>query len=118
MIEEKVLTYLSNNLECPVLMEFPDTEQFPDITTFVVIEKTGHERTNLIDSTNIACQSYAPTLYQASVLDEKVRRLMDSFNAFDFIFSCRLQRNYNFTDTTTKRYRYQCVYTITHKEDD
>ena len=32
------------------------------------------------------------------------------------VFRCELNGDYNFTDTETKRYRYQAVFDLTYKE--
>jgi hypothetical protein len=45
-------------------------------------------------------------------LDESVRQAMEQAVTLDNIASARLASNYNFTDTSTKRYRYQAVYDI------
>ena len=115
MIEVTVLNYLNENLDTPVLMELPEvpSEDYPTFPEkLVVIERIATSRTNHVNVVSLAFQSYADSLYEAALLDEQVRSLMDSIVALDEIGGIRLASNYNFTDTRTKRYRYQCVYDI------
>lgn len=118
MIEKTVLEYLTDKLNIPVLMELPEvpSEDFPVMPDqFVVLEKIASSKTNHVKNDSIAIQSYSLTrLYDAAALDETVRDAMDDIIALDEIGGVRLASNYNFTDTDTKRYRYQCVYDIYH----
>ncbi len=109
-IEELALGYLSGTLEVPVYMEVP--ENCP--SSFVVMEKTGSRRENRVNHATIAVQSYAETLYGAAALNERVKEAMDGLGALHQIGSAKLNSDYNFTDTATKKYRYQAVYDITH----
>lgn len=112
MIEERVKTYLDSKVTVPVLMEKPEDGS----TTFVLIERTGMTVSNLIVQTSVALQSYAPTMYGAAKLDEAVRGAMDELSRESDIFASKLYSSYNHTNTQTKSYRYQSVYTIAHKE--
>lgn len=113
MIETIVLTALSNQLSVPVYMEAP--EQKP--TSYVVLEKTGSQRVNRLDSATFAVQSIAGSLYDAASLNELVKTVMDNLPYLTTeIFSSALNSDYNFTDTETKERRYQAVYIITYKE--
>ena len=120
MIEQTVLQYLSENLDVPVFLELPevptDYPAWPD--RFVLIEKVGGGKSNYIRTASFAIQSYSLTrLYDAAALDEEVRAVMDDMAGdVDSIGACRMASNYNFTDTSTKRYRYQCTYDITYVE--
>lgn len=110
MIETTVLEYLNSRLDgVSAYMEIP--REVPD--SFVVIEKTGEIVNDRVHRASIAFQSYSLTsLYNAASLDETVRSIMDDMPAYTDVSACRLASNYNFTDPRTKRYRYQCVYTI------
>lgn len=113
MLEETVISYLSTELSesgIPVYAEVP--KDAPG--TFVVIERTAGGRINKVDNARIAVQSYAPTLYAAATLNEAVKSLMYGSVSLDSIGSCRLSSDYNFTDPTTKRYRYQSVFDIVY----
>ena len=60
----------------------------------------------------VALQSYSYTLLNAAVLNDKVKKAMDEMIELPEISSSKLNSDYNFTDTATKRYRYQAVYNI------
>ena len=57
-------------------------------------------------------QSYGPSLFEAAELNERVKAAMDDLIQLPDIISSDLDSDYNFTDTSTKRYRYQAVYDI------
>ena len=60
----------------------------------------------------LALQSYGATLYQAAELNEQVKAAMEDIVELDLISRAELNTDYNFTDTQTKRYRYQAVYDL------
>lgn len=110
MIEKTILDFLTEQLpDIPIYMETPESP--PD--AFILIEKTAGGRTNYIQEATLAIQSYGASLYKAAALNESVKELMlDSAPALDALCKVRLNSDYNFTDTRTKRYRYQAVYDI------
>lgn len=110
MIEETIREYLSGALDVPVWMEVP--RQPPD--RFVVAEKTGSSRENHINQAMIALQSYGETLHAAAVLNEQVKAAMDRAEMLESVCKVQLNGDYNFTDTSTGRYRYQAIYDIAH----
>ena len=110
MIEKSIFDYLTTALSVPVYMELPKSKP----TKCVVIEKTGSGRSNHINTATFAVQSYAPTLYEAAELNETAKAAMDSAVTLADVAASRLNSDYNYTDTTTKEYRYQAVYDITH----
>ncbi len=110
MIEKTVLEYLQSHIEKPCYLEFPIKP--PD--SFVVIEKTGSSSINHIKGAIIAVQSYGKTLVEAISINEDVKTAMDGLTDIDEIGGCYLNSDYNFTDTATKRYRYQAVFDVTY----
>lgn len=112
MIETTVLNYLNNKLQVPVRMEVPANPP----KRLVVLEKTGSSRENRLKTATIAAQSYAESLVDAAKLNEEVKAALDDMIELNTISACRLNSDYNFTDTTQKKYRYQCVYVITYLE--
>ena len=80
------------------------------------MEKTGSSRQNYIRRATLAVQSYAPTLLLAAQLDDRVIEAMLALPKLDRVAACRLERDYNFTDTETKKYRYQAVFAVTYYE--
>lgn len=109
MIEKIVLDYLNGVLDAPCFMEVPEKPNAP----FVVIEKTGESVTNKIHLGTLAIQSYGTSLFNAAELDEQVKTAMESIVELNTVYRCQLIGSYNFTDTETKRYRYQSVFNIT-----
>ena len=112
MIEATILTYLKSELDVPVYMEIPKNPE----DKMVILEKTGSSRTNRVTQATIALQSYGKSLYEAAELNEIVKQAMDSIVQLDDIGGVRLNSDYNFTNTQTEKYRYQCVYVVTYVE--
>lgn len=110
MIEIIVFNYLSNNLSVPVYVEKPT--QKPQ--RYVVIDKIGSSKENHLLSSTIAFQSYAESKYEAALLNEEVKEVVENMIVLDEIAGVTLNSDYNFTDTTTKEYRYQAVFDINH----
>lgn len=114
MFEPTVLNYLTEKLEnVPVLMELPEvpSADYPEFPyPLVVIQNVGHTRDDFIDRVSLAFQSYGSTLYNAAALDEAVRNAIDQIIELSEVSGVYLTSNYEFSDTRTKRYRYQCVY--------
>lgn len=110
MIEQTIRDYLSSVLEAPVWLEVPPRP--PD--RFVLLEKTGSGQTDHINRATLAVQSYGATLHQAAELNEQVKAAMLEAVALPELGAVRLNSDYNFTDTASKRYRYQAVFDLTH----
>lgn len=110
MIEKIILDYLTDVLTVPVCMEIPANPP----ASFVLIEKTGSSMTNRLCSAMFAIQSYGPSMYAAAALNEQVKAEMLDAVELDEITAVSLNSDYNFTDTGTKRYRYQAVFDIFH----
>ena len=53
-------------------------------------------------------------MYNAASLNETVIAEMDGLPALPEVASCRLNSDYNFTDTTKKQYRYQAVFDVVY----
>lgn len=110
MIEETLINYLSSALSLSVYAEEPHKPP----GEYLIVEKIGSSSENYIESATIAIQSYSKTLYDVAKLNECVKSAMSDIVALPNISSCKLNSDYNFTDTETKRYRYQAVYDIVY----
>lgn len=110
MIEVIMLNHLKTKLSAPVHLEKPE----PAPTEYILFEKTGSNRSNHLLSSTFAFQSYSKSMYGAAALNELTKQAVDSLIELDDIASINLNSDYNFTDTTTKQYRYQAVYDIKH----
>lgn len=109
MIEKIVLDYLSANLN-----KLCYTERNGQAGEYVVIEKVGGGETNHIKRASIAVQSYADSMFKAAELNEEVKAIMEGIIELPEVSSCRLDSDYNFTDTASKKYRYQAVFDLVH----
>ena len=111
MIEKIILDYLNANLESvKAYMEKPANPS----KSYVLVEKTGGGKENHIFSATITIQSIAESLYQTALLNEEVKAIMSDAIFLDEITQVELNSDYNFTDTSTKQYRYQAVFDIKH----
>ena len=114
MIEITIKQFLESKLSVPVLLEQPKDKA----SQFVVIERTGGAQKNKIPSAIFTIQSYGKTMQDAAELNELVKNWMLDGNeglvTENEVVSVNLNSDYNFTDTTTKQYRYQAVYDIVH----
>ena len=112
MIEKTILDYLDEHLTVPVYMEEPIDKP----VSYVLIERTGSSESDLIESTTLALQSYGASLYDAAVLNMAVKARIKQAVELPTVSAVYINSDYNFTDTETKRYRYQCVAVVTHYE--
>ena len=112
MIEITILNHLTSKLSVPVHTEKP--EPLPSDGKYVLFEKTGSNGINKTGGSTFAFQSYAKSMYEAAALNEQTKEAVDSLIELDEIVSVSLNPDYNFTDTTTKQYRYQAVFDIKH----
>lgn len=112
MIEKTILDYLGEHLSVPVYMEEPIDKP----ASYVLIERTGSSESDLIESTTLALQSYGASLYDAAALNMAVKARIKQAVELPSVSAVYINSDYNFTDTETKRYRYQCVAVVTHFE--
>lgn len=109
MIPEKILLdYLNGSLDVPGYVQIQ--AEMPE--RYVVIERTGSSKENYIYSASFAIQSYAESMYEAAALNEQVKDAMERMLELDTVSKVQLNSDYNWTDTTTKKYRYQAIYRI------
>lgn len=110
MIEVTVKEYLESVLSVPVSME--RAAEAPG--KYVILERTGETAENLLRTATIAVQAYADTMYEAAVLCEDVITYMKEIPFVTNVSACYLVSSYNYTDTSTKKYRYQAVFTVAY----
>lgn len=113
MIELTVRSFLQQQLQLPAVLEVAASTE----SSFVVVEKTGSDSRNHVARADLAVQCYGATLLEAASLCERVKTAMKLLTALPQVAACRLQRDYNFTDTASKRYRYQAVFSVTYYEN-
>lgn len=113
MIEKIIYDYLNSLDELPVAVytEVPETRP----SRFYLIERTGEIITDRIQTATIAIKSHGDSLYDAIDLNNKVvTAMLNGLITLDSISGVKLNSAYNFTDTTTKTYRYQAVFVVTY----
>lgn len=111
MIETILLDYLNNcNLSAMVYMEQPEVKP----TAFFLLEKTGGNMTDQIKQSNFIVQSYGVSLYDAATMNKEVKEAMFNAITLNDISKVELNSDYNYSDPTTKQYRYQAVFVVTH----
>jgi len=110
MIETIIKNHLDSELEVEVFLEKPSSK----IESYVVLEKTSSGKRNHLPTAVFAFQSYAKSLYAAAELNEKVKDSVENLIGLDEIRGISLNSDYNFTDVTTKEYRYQAIFDIGH----
>lgn len=109
-IEKTLVDYLSAHLDgISVGMEAPE-----QLGEYVLIEKTAGPSVNHLTTSTIAVQSYGSSMYEALVLNERVKEVMKGLVELPAVSGIRLETDYNYTNTATKQYRYQAVFQITH----
>lgn len=95
-----------------VYLERP--EEAPD--RYILIEKTGSGREELLDSAVLAVQSLSRNrMYEAAETNERVKAALLAMPEETEVFSCELNTDYNYTNTETKEYRYQAVFQIDYR---
>lgn len=110
MIELTIKKHLDTVLDVKAFLEKPSAST----GKYVVFEKTGSGKRNHLPTATFAFQSYAKSLYEAMELNARVKEAVEGLIELDDIRSVRLNSDYNFTDTTTKEYRYQAVFDINY----
>ncbi|MGQ7338053.1 hypothetical protein ACTGYP_09115 [Streptococcus suis] len=105
MIEVITLNFLTEHLSVPVYTEHQ--EEMPEC--FVIFEKTSGGKKNHLNQATLAIQSYGQSLEEAAFLNEEVKQAVEKMVELPSISRVELNSDYNFTDTETKRYRYQAV---------
>lgn len=110
MIELIIKQYLDSHLDVPSFLERKSTMP----AKFVLFEKTSSGKSNHLKSATFAFQSYAKSLYDAAILNEQVKEVVEQMIELPEISGIELNSDYNFTDTETKEYRYQAVFDINY----
>lgn len=106
MIEQIIFNYLKEKLDVNVSFEYKNEDEC------VIIGKSRSGRNNHVNSATLFLQSYSTSRYKASLLNEKVKEAMDNLVELDIISYSKLNTDYDYTDTSIKKYRYQAVYDV------
>lgn len=112
LIEQTVMDYLEDQTGIPTYGERPKR---PD-PEYLLVERTGSGEEDLIRRAAIAVQTYADSMARAAEMCEIVERAMKDITDLENISKCKLNSSYNYTDTESKKYRYQAVFNLTYTE--
>ncbi len=111
MIEKILYDYLNEKLTVPVYMEIPN----PIPGRFYLLEKTsGGLDDEEIYRATFALQSYGASLLDSATMNVAGINAMLAAAELDDVSEVNLNSDYNYSDTTRKRHRYQAVFNITH----
>ena len=110
MIEAIIRTYMLQTLGgIPVYNVVPKAVP----KRYYVVEKTGGGMKNRVRTALITVQSYADSMAEAASMNEDaINVLID--NDVEEIASVRLNSDYNYSNPTTKQFRYQAVFDVVH----
>ena len=113
MIEATIISYLSTALSVSVSGEIPE----PMPAVFVTVEKTGSSELDHIKKATLAVQSWSGSQAEAAALNEEVKAAMNAALTLDSISRIHCESDYNFTDTMTRRNRYQAVFEVVYYDN-
>lgn len=113
MLIESLIEYFNNSdLDAPVFTEVPKRD-IPQ--EYYVLELIGDPAKDHISTATIVIRSYAQSMKRAADLAYEIDMIL-RYGAITMDIISGIVRNTigNNTDQTTKEYRYQGVYVITH----
>ena len=110
MIEVLLKKYLEEQTKLKIYLMLPINK--PD--KFISFEKIGGSYDNMLKSSTFAIQIWGESLYDVASLNEVVKSCLINFVENERISKVKIDSDYNFTDTETKKYRYQIVVDIWH----
>lgn len=109
-IEQYTIQYLAESLEIGVSGAVPDGMR----GEFVTVEKTGSHVENHVRRATLAVQSWSDSLEGAMLLNSRVVATMKAMSERPEISRSALEADYNWTDTSTKKWRYQATFTVVY----
>lgn len=113
MIEKTIIDYLAQE----VVQAYGEEPENPP-AQYLVIEKTGsgtlEGSAGLIPTATVAVKSNAETLAAAGALNEQVKAAMAAIANLPTVVKCTLNSDYPYTNTATKRRRYQAVFDLVY----
>ena len=111
-IEKKVREYLKSKLNIPVYLEEPEAK----VTKYAIVEKVGSSVENLIYRAMINVTCYDSTLSLTAALNDDIVSYMEQMPDEELeVYDCFLNSEYNATETSTHRYRYESLFDITYQ---
>lgn len=85
---------------------------------YLIVEQTGSGDENYIENVMVVVQTISRDrnngLSKVMAINETVIAAMKEMPEHEDVFRCHRNTDYNFTDTSTKKYRWQAVFDITY----
>lgn len=113
MIEQTVIEYLNGHAGV-FYPAYGDTPRGGGGLNYYLVEKTGSTNRDHIHTAQIVIQSYGTSKADAAAMNEALVSAMRDLITLASVSACRLNSDYDFTDTAKKRHRYQAVFDITY----
>jgi hypothetical protein len=121
LIEQTVISWLNRYFaaEMPAVKAYAEEPEHKEPAKvkpgrFVTVHLLGGGEHNKLGDAFLAVRSYAPTRYEAAVLDSFVRDAMHRIIELDEVASCKLNSYYDYTREDKDQPRYQSVFDIVH----
>ena len=112
IVELAVKDSLNEQQAVPAFMEVPETPP----AAYIVVEKEGSSVSNHIHTDTVTVLSHAASLYEAILLNERLKPIMAAMVTLPNVSRVELEEDYQYTDPSTKTYRYKADYDITYME--
>jgi len=115
MIEQKIISYLNENMEYPAFGELPEEDMNGE--RFAVVVLHSQTRRNFIDMATVNLYCYGESEADASEFAYVVRDVVLSMNTLDEISSVKVGSISRSNDLSEKRYRYEVTMNFWFYED-
>lgn len=112
MVEQLIIEYLNSHagIAYPVYGDTP----MDSGTRYYLVEKTGSTNRDHIHTAQVAIQSYGNSKADAAAMNETLVAAMRGLMTLPAVSACRLNSDYDYSDLSKRRYRYQAVFDITY----
>lgn len=111
MIEFLMIKFLDAVLDVPTFAERPEKPP----KSYVIAEKTSSGG-NFVTESTFTFYCYAETLARACKLSNQVKKILENTPP-EWILKAEFQSDFNATETSTKKYRYICIFDIYHYKE-
>lgn len=118
VIEALIIAYLTEHagISYPVYGDMPPGD---DPKRYYLVDKTGNSVSDHLHTAQITVQSVSSVSKgEAAEMNEAALKAMMGLVSLGEVSACRLNSDYDYTDTSTKRYRFQAVYDVTYYRED
>lgn len=114
MIEVTLKEYLEDNLDVPVLMEYPKKPE----KKFILLQLADGGQVNHIDAATFFVTVYAESLYATADLKEKVKSLLFDAVCIPGITKATLGQEQADTDTANHVYQYNLTFNFYYYREE